>query len=93
MGQFLTDGGADTNVSITGGLGAFLAMFLLALAVWALGWSMTRHLRRVNYLQRQHEQQARRPAEPGRPSTDEAPQGPPRQDGGDETAPVDRPRE
>lgn len=54
---------------------------------------MTRHLRRVNYLQRQHEQQARRPAEPGRPATDKAPQDPPRQDGGDETAPVDRPRE
>ncbi|WP_462418152.1 hypothetical protein [Kytococcus sp. Marseille-QA3725] len=52
-GQFLAQGGADTNVSITGGVGAFLAMFLLALAVWALGWSMTRHLRRVSYAEKQ----------------------------------------
>lgn len=47
---------ADTNTSTNGGVPAFLAMFLLALAIWALGWSMTRHLRRVSYLERQREQ-------------------------------------
>lgn len=58
MGAVLMQGGGDSNVSITGGLGAFLAMFLLALAIWALGWSMTRHLRRVAYLQKQREERA-----------------------------------
>ncbi|SNC74343.1 hypothetical protein SAMN05445756_2266 [Kytococcus aerolatus] len=50
----------DTNVSTTGGLGAFLAMFVLALAVWALGWSMTRHLRRVSYLEKQRRREEAR---------------------------------
>ncbi|MFC0359851.1 MULTISPECIES: hypothetical protein [Kytococcus] len=53
-GPFLAQGGGDTNVSINGGLGAFLALFVIALAIWALGWSMTRHLRRVSYLEKQH---------------------------------------
>lgn len=93
MGQFLTEGGADTNVSITGGLGAFIAMFLLALAVWALGWSMTRHLRRVNYLQKQHEREARGGAAPDGGAARTASQDPPRRDGDNPTAPVDPPRE
>lgn|GEM_PF-1214871 len=37
----------DTGVEITAGLGGFLVLFGLALAVWFLGRDLTRRLRRM----------------------------------------------
>lgn len=38
-----------TSVEITAGLGGFLVLFALALAVWVLGRDMTRRLRRLDH--------------------------------------------
>lgn len=48
-----------TSVEVTAGLGGFLVVFALALAVWFLGRDMTRRLRRMN-----RAEQERRAAEP-----------------------------
>lgn len=37
-----------TSVEVTAGLGGFLVVFALALAVWFLGRDLTRRLRRMN---------------------------------------------
>jgi Na+-transporting methylmalonyl-CoA/oxaloacetate decarboxylase gamma subunit len=37
----------STSVEITAGLGGFLVLFALALAVWVLGRDLTRRLRRM----------------------------------------------
>ncbi|WP_298748886.1 hypothetical protein [uncultured Serinicoccus sp.] len=56
----------ETGVQITAGLGGFLVLFGLCLALWFLGRDLTRRLRRMRRaedvrLQQEHE--ARRPAE------------------------------
>lgn len=38
-----------TSVEVTGGLGAFLALFFLAVAVILLGYDLNRRLRRLNH--------------------------------------------
>lgn len=52
----------DTGVEITAGLGGFLVLFGLALAVWFLGRDLTRRLRRMRRAEDarlEQEQQAR----------------------------------
>lgn len=47
-----------TSVATTGGLGAFLVLFGLALAVWFLGWDLTRRLRRMRRADKGRSEQA-----------------------------------
>lgn len=54
-----SDGFEFTSVSVSPGLGGFIAMFFLAVAVVALIVSMTRHVRRVNASYAVREQQER----------------------------------
>lgn len=42
-----------TSVEVTAGLGGFLVLFALALAVWFLGRDLTRRLRRMNRAEEQ----------------------------------------
>lgn len=41
-------GMSDESTAVTAGLGGFLVVFALALAVWVLGRDLTRRLRRMN---------------------------------------------
>ncbi|MFK5582051.1 MULTISPECIES: hypothetical protein [unclassified Serinicoccus] len=69
-----------TGVEVTAGLGGFLVVFALALAVWFLGRDLTRRLRRMRRAEdRRLEQEAalRRTREEGRPA-----------DGSDEGDPI-----
>ncbi|GAA1175696.1 hypothetical protein GCM10009584_16400 [Ornithinimicrobium humiphilum] len=55
-----------TSVAVTAGMGGFLVLFGLMLAVWFLGRDMTRRLRRMRLveerrLRESEEQQARTP--------------------------------
>lgn len=43
-----TPGLSQESTEITAGLGGFLVLFALALAVWVLGRDLTRRLRRMN---------------------------------------------
>ncbi|WP_010149213.1 hypothetical protein [Serinicoccus profundi] len=69
----------DTGVEITAGLGGFLVLFGLALAVWFLGRDLTRRLRRMRRAEDarlEQEQQAReqRDAAPERNSRRDEPE-------------------
>lgn len=64
-----SDGFEFTSVSVSPGLGGFIAMFFLAVAVVALIVSMTRHVRRVNaqhVVREQQRSQQQRDAQKGR---------------------------
>lgn len=76
----------STGVEVTAGLGGFLVLFGLALAVWFLGWDMTRRLRGMRQRELQRlAQEAERTQRAGRAddrNTGPGPSG--RQDLGDE---------
>ena len=77
----------STGVEITAGLGGFLVLFGLALAVWFLGRDLTRRLRRMRAaedrrLERESDRRdaaspgtATRPGREGRPEQDDDPIG------------------
>ncbi|WP_131103679.1 hypothetical protein [Ornithinimicrobium sufpigmenti] len=48
-----TPGMSDESTEVTAGLGGFLVVFALALAVWVLGRDLTKRLRRMNRVQEQ----------------------------------------
>ena len=59
-----------TSTAVTAGLGGFLVLFALALAVWFLGRDLTRRLRRMRYAEERrradgHPDQHGRPERPG----------------------------
>lgn len=68
-----SDGFEFTVVSVSPGLGGFIAMFFLALAVVALIVSMTRHVRRVNatYAVREEQERAQQREQEQRAQQDE----------------------
>lgn len=72
-----------TGVEVTAGLGGFLVVFALALAVWFLGRDLTRRLRRMRRAEdRRLEQEAalrcsRETGESGRRSQDDTDEGDP----------------
>lgn len=73
----------DTSVEVTAGLGGFLVVFALAVAVWFLGRDLTRRLRRMRFAEQQRldalaQEQAE--AEAGSAATAEDPDEGPRQD-------------
>lgn len=47
-----------TSVEVTAGLGGFLVLFALAVAVWFLGRDLTRRLRRMNRAEEMRQQAA-----------------------------------
>lgn len=66
----------STNVQVTAGLGGFLVLFLVGLAVWFLARDMTRRLRRMRRREKARLAEEERLAQTG--TQDEGPQ-PPRQ--------------
>lgn len=48
-----------TSVEVTGGLGAFLALFFLAVAVILLGYDLNRRLRRLNHQEELRQEEER----------------------------------
>lgn len=56
----------STGVEITAGLGGFLVVFALALAVWFLGRDLTRRLRRMRVAEDRRLEQERAEAEQAR---------------------------
>lgn len=63
---------SSTGTGITAGLGGFLVLFGLALAVWFLGRDLTRRLRRMRQreeLRREQEALERDLGEPGQDDT------------------------
>lgn len=75
---------SEESTSITAGLGGFLVVFALALALWVLGRDLTRRLRRMN---RAEQERAAGPGEqgagsgaPSSPAHGEVPDGPARRD-------------
>lgn len=62
----------DTGVQITAGLGGFLVLFGLALAVWFLGRDLTRRLRRMRIAEEERRaEEARREADRRPEDTDD----------------------
>lgn len=55
-----TQGMSDESTAITAGLGGFLVVFALGLAVWFLGRDLTRRLRRMNRVEEQRAEDAGR---------------------------------
>jgi uncharacterized protein HemX len=53
-------GMSDESTAITAGLGGFLVVFALGLAVWFLGRDLTRRLRRMNRVEEQRAEDAGR---------------------------------
>lgn len=58
-----------TSVEVTAGLGGFLVLFALALAVWFLGRDLTRRLRRMNRAEEMRQQAAASVDDVPRPGT------------------------
>lgn len=61
----------STGTGITAGLGGFLVLFGLALAVWFLGRDLTRRLRRMRQREELRLEQQARESEPGGPEQDD----------------------
>lgn len=64
----------NTSVEITAGLGGFLVVFALALAVWLLGRDLTRRLRRMRLKEEERLAQERLEAQSRAPQGREAEQ-------------------
>ena len=69
-----------TSVEVTGGLGAFLALFFLAVAVIFLGYDLSKRLRRMDYQERLRVEEERLRQERRGQDADDGPAGGP--DGG-----------
>ena len=65
---------ADENVTVTAGIGGFLAFFFLALALWLLMRNMFARLRRMRYREEARIEAEQREA--GLAGDDDAPDGP-----------------
>lgn len=61
-----TPGMSDDSTAITAGLGGFLVLFAMGLAVWVLGRDLTRRLRRMD---RAEQQRAGRQGSEGGPAS------------------------
>lgn len=60
-----TPGMLDESTEITAGLGGFLVVFALGLAVWFLGRDLTRRLRRMSRAEEQRAEEAGRAKDAG----------------------------